>query len=99
MYKSVDKYLSPNEGMITTIVFPLFSGRMLTSIAAFTAAPNVRYYSIMYDLYIHMAIFFVLQLYQYIGIRGYKVQPKPDYTVELHVTRLATFLFIRIKFM
>lgn len=36
----VDKYLSPNEGIITTIFFPAFSGLSPTVRAAFTAAPE-----------------------------------------------------------
>jgi len=36
----VDKYLSPESGSNTTIVFPAFSGRFATSVAAFNAAPD-----------------------------------------------------------
>jgi hypothetical protein len=38
--RTVDRYLSPNEGMITTIFFPLVSGLLPTSNAALTAAPD-----------------------------------------------------------
>jgi hypothetical protein len=37
---TVDKYLSPNEGIITTIFFPAKVSRMLNSKAALTAAPD-----------------------------------------------------------
>jgi len=36
----VDKYLSPESGSKTTIVFPLFSGLSANSFAAFSAAPE-----------------------------------------------------------
>ena len=35
----MDRYRSPNEGIITTMFFPLFSGREPKIKAAFTAAP------------------------------------------------------------
>jgi len=37
---AVDKYLSPVSGRITTIVFPLFSGRLAAFDAAAMAAPE-----------------------------------------------------------
>mmetsp|Transcript_51349 Transcript_51349/g.123929 ORF Transcript_51349/g.123929 Transcript_51349/m.123929 type:complete len:205 (+) Transcript_51349:1344-1958(+) len=37
---AVDKYRSPNEGMIQTTRLPLFSGRFATCVAAKTAAPD-----------------------------------------------------------
>ena len=36
----VDKYLSPVSGSNTTIVFPSFSGRFASSVAANSAAPE-----------------------------------------------------------
>ena len=38
--RAVLRYLSPKEGMTTTIFLPLFSGREPTAIAALTAAPD-----------------------------------------------------------
>ena len=40
LYRGVDKYRSPVSGKMTTIFFPLFSGRLATSIAAKAAAPE-----------------------------------------------------------
>ena len=37
---TVDKYLSPNEGTITTIIFPAFSTLFATPMAALIAAPE-----------------------------------------------------------
>ena len=36
----MDKYLSPESGNNTTIVFPSFSGRFANSVAAHNAAPD-----------------------------------------------------------
>lgn len=36
----MDRYLSPNDGMIATIVSPSFSGRLAMDNAAVTAAPE-----------------------------------------------------------
>ena len=36
----MERYLSPKEGTITTIVFPAFSGLFATFIAALIAAPE-----------------------------------------------------------
>src|SRR5262249_43595977 len=39
-HRSVERYLSPVDGMIATINLPLFSGRWPTLMAATTAAPE-----------------------------------------------------------
>src|SRR5574340_618777 len=39
-YRAVLKYRSPNDGMITTIILPVFSGRLATCMAAQMAAPE-----------------------------------------------------------
>ena len=37
---AVDKYLSPKDGIMTTIIFPAYSGLCPTLIAAAIAAPD-----------------------------------------------------------
>ena len=41
-YKTVERYLSPKDGMITTIFLPLNSSRFATFAAAHRAAPEER---------------------------------------------------------